>query len=194
MQKTQPPSERSGGVAASRLGRQSRRRGAVWLVPSAPQDDITPIANQRPQIVGALALVENAGFESAAIATHAPACVLIVEDDPQVASLLRRALELEGHADWDIDIFTDGRAALMRAQQTAPSIVLLDVRLPDMDGAEVYRRLRAAPETQRCQVVFLTASTSLDLSVRGVDGGVLLRKPFDLEQVIALVTALLQEP
>jgi DNA-binding response OmpR family regulator len=120
--------------------------------------------------------------------------VLIVEDDPQVAGLLRRALELEGHADWSIDILSDGRAALMRAQQAAPSIVLLDVRLPDMDGAEVYRQLRSAPATQRCQVVFLTASTSLDLSLRGVDGGVLLRKPFDLEQVIALVTALLQEP
>jgi DNA-binding response OmpR family regulator len=146
-----------------------------------------------PQIVGALALVEDPDIATTPVATPAPACVLIVEDDPQVAGLLRRALELEGHEDWSIDILSDGRAALMRAQEAAPRIVLLDVRLPDMDGAEVYRRLRASPATRGCQVVFLTASSSLDLSLRGVDGGVLLRKPFDIEQVITLVSTLLQE-
>lgn len=195
MQKTQAPSDRaSGGAAASRLGRQSRRRGAVWLVPSAPLADAAPLTNQHAQTVGALALVEEAEFAASPIGASAPACVLIVEDDPHVAGLLRSALELEGHADWAIDILSDGRAALLRAQQAAPSLVLLDVRLPDMDGAEVYRRLRATPGNERCHVVFLTASTSLDLSLRGVDGGLLLRKPFDVEQVIALVSALLQEP
>jgi len=170
-----------------------RRRGAVWLVPNAPSGDATPLANQRTSTVGALALVEEPQFETATLARSAPACVLIVEDDPHVAGLLRRALELEGHADWAIDIISDGHAALRRALQTTPNLVLLDVRLPDMDGAEVYHRLRAAPATQGCQVVFLTASTSLDLSMRGVDGGLLLRKPFDVEQVVALVTALLQD-
>lgn len=194
MQKTQAPNDRASGAAASRLGRQARRRGAVWLVPSAPQAESTPLAAQRAQTVGALALVEEAEFEASPIATSAPVCVLIVEDDPHVAGLLRSALELEGHDDWAIDILSDGRAALLRAQQTAPRLVLLDVRLPDMDGAEVYRLLRATPGAERCHVVFLTASTSLDLSLRGVDGGVLLRKPFDVEQVIALVSALLQEP
>jgi DNA-binding response OmpR family regulator len=71
--------------------------------------------------------------------------------------------------------------------------VLLDVRLPDMDGAEVFRRLRETPGSEDCQVVFLTAASSLDLSVRGVDGGVLVRKPFDVQQVIALVGALLED-
>lgn len=194
MQKAQPPIERPGGVmAAGRIGKQSRRRADVWLVPSAPSDDATPLAAPRPQVVGALALVEEPAFEASPQPAPAPACVLIVEDDPHVAGLLRSALELEGHTNWAIDILSDGRTALTRAQQSAPNIVLLDVRLPDMDGAEVYRRLRSIPETQSCQVVFLTASTSLDLSLRGVDGGVLLRKPFDVEQVIALVTALLQE-
>ena len=194
MQKTQDSGERSGGTPTGRFGRQSRRRGAVWLVPTTPQDEATSVTEQLPQTVGALALVEDPDITTATVATTAPTCVLIVEDDPQVASLLRRALELEGHTDWSIDILSDGRAALKRAQQAAPSIVLLDVCLPDMDGAEVYRRLRASPTTRGCQVVFLTASSSLDLSLRGVDGGVLLRKPFDLEQVIVLVTTLLQEP
>lgn len=192
MQKTQASTERSASIPAGRAGRQARRRGAVWLVASPTRDDAAPFADSLPQIVGTLALAEEAKFTGAAEAP-APACVLIVEDDPRVAGLLRRALELEGHADWSIDILSDGHTALTRAQQAAPNIVLLDMRLPDMDGAEVYRRLRASPATQGCQVVFLTASTSLDLSLRGVEGGVLLRKPFDVEQVIALVTALLQE-
>ncbi len=191
MQKSYPPHGRN--AEAGQLGRPMRRRGAVWLVPGAPPVDVAPLASQRTPTVGALALVEEPHFETATLAPGAPACVLIVEDDPHVAGLLRRALELEGHTDWAIDIISDGHAALTRAQQTTPNLVLLDVRLPDMDGAEVYHRLRAIPATQRCQVVFLTASTSLDLSMRGVDGGLLLRKPFDVEQVVALVTALLQE-
>ena len=191
MQKTQAPIERSAGLPAGRAGRQARRRGTVWLVPDPARADTAPFAEQLPQVVGTLALADETQFAGSAQAP-APACVLIVEDDPHVANLLHRALELEGHTDWSIDILSDGQAALTRAQQATPNVVLLDVRLPDMDGAEVYRRLRATPATQDCQVVFLTASTSLDLSLRGVDGGVLLRKPFDVEQVIALVTALLQ--
>ncbi len=194
MQKTLPPTERSASVSINRAGRQGRRRDTVWLVPTVPAEDALQRANLPPKTVGALALAEQASPVSVAPAAHSPACVLIVEDDPHVAGLLRRALELEGHTDWSIDISANGRTALTRAQQSAPRIVLLDVRLPDMDGAEVYRRLRSTPETQGCQVVFLTASTALDLSVRGVDGGVLLRKPFDVEQVVALVSALLQEP
>ena len=191
MQQSYPPDER--GAATSRLTRKPRRIGARWQAPEASHNNVTPLADSRTQTVGALALVEQPQYEVATLAPAAPSCVLIVEDDPQVAGLLRRALELEGHTDWAIDISPDGRAALLRAQQAAPSLVLLDVRLPDMDGAEVYRRLRGAPATQQCPVVFLTASTSLGLSLRGVDGGLLLRKPFDVEQVVALVTALLQE-
>lgn len=194
MQKTQAPNERPGGVMASRLGRQTRRRGQVWLVPPTPQANTTPVASQSAQIVGALALDEAPACDSALIPTPAPACVLIVEDDPHVAALLRNAFELEGRPEWSIDILPEGRAALAHAQQAAPSVVLLDVRLPDMDGAEVFRRLRETPGAEACQIVFLTAASSLDLSVRGVDGGVLVRKPFDVRQVIALVTDLLREP
>ena len=194
MQKAQAPNERPGGAVASRLGRNARRRGHVWLVPATPRADATPVTSQPPQIVGALALSEQPAGETAPITTSAPACVLIVEDDPHLAALLRNAFELEGRPDWSIDILPEGRIALAHAQQAAPSVVLLDVRLPDMDGAEVFRRLRETPATAGCQVVFLTAASSLDLSVRGVDGGVLVRKPFDVRQVIALVTALLREP
>ncbi|HEX8730157.1 MAG TPA: response regulator [Ktedonobacterales bacterium] len=193
MQRAQGPTEHSSGVMATRLGRQSRRRGSVWLVPTNPHTEVTSVPSQTAQTVGALALDETPARDVAVIATPAPACVLIVEDDPHVAALLRNAFELVGRPEWSIDILPEGRAALALAQRAAPRVVLLDVRLPDMDGAEVFRRLRETPGTEDCQVVFLTASSSLDLSVRGVDGGVLVRKPFDVEQVIALVSALLQD-
>ena len=193
MQRAQDPNEHPGGVMATRLGRQSRRRGSVWLVPTTPQAEATSVPSNTTQTVGALALDEAPVCDAAVIATPAPACVLIVEDDPHIAALLRNAFELEGRPDWSIDILPEGRAALAQAQQAAPRVVLLDVRLPDMDGAEVFRRLRETPGSEDCQVVFLTAASSLDLSVRGVDGGVLVRKPFDVEQVIALVGALLED-
>lgn len=193
MQKTQAPSDRMAGGAPNRLARQTRRRGAVWLVPAAPPADAAPHTDQAPQVVGALALDDATDREAETLASAAPACVLIVEDDPHVARLLRSALELEAHANLAIDILPEGRAALTRAQAIAPRLVLLDVQLPDMDGAEVYRRLRDTPATSGCHVVFLTGSTSLDLSLRGVDGGLLLRKPFDIDEVITLVTALLQD-
>jgi CheY-like chemotaxis protein len=178
---------------ATRLGRQSRRRGSVWLVPTNPQAEATSIPSQTTHVVGALALDEQPTCDATIIATPAPACVLIVEDDPHIAALLRNAFELEGRPEWSIDILPEGRAALAQVQQVTPRVVLLDVRLPDMDGAEVFRRLRETPGAEACQIVFLTASSSLDLSVRGVDGGVLVRKPFDVQQVITLVSALLEE-
>ncbi len=192
MQKTHNPNA-SGATTATRMGRQARRRGTVWLIPSAPQDEVLAARTPHPHTSGALALVAEPEPITTPLRSSSQTCVLIVEDDPHVSGLLRQALELEGHTDWSIDILTDGRTALHRAQTSAPKIILLDVRLPDMDGAEVYHRLRTNPATQACHVVFLTASTSLDLSLRGVDGGVLLRKPFVVDDVIALVTALVSE-
>lgn len=192
MQKTHNPSA-SGGAMANRMGKQARRRGTVWLIPNPPQDEALAASTPHPHTSGALALVAEPESITTPRRESSQTCVLIVEDDPHVSGLLRQALELEGHTDWSIDILTDGRTALRRAQTAAPKIILLDVRLPDMDGAEVYHRLRTNPATQACNVVFLTASTSLDLSLRGVDGGLLLRKPFDVDEVIGLVSAIVSE-
>lgn len=194
MQKSKDSREPAAGSACYRMGRSARRRSAVWLAPTPPKDETIRLVTPAPHTSGALALVEERAYEPAVPAAKAPACVLIVEDDPHVAGLLRQAFELDDYASWTIDVITNGGAAVRRAREARPNIVLLDVHLPDMDGAEVYRCLRAAPATVDCQIIFLTGSNSLDLSTRGVDGGILLRKPFDVEAVIALVKAILQEP
>jgi CheY-like chemotaxis protein len=119
--------------------------------------------------------------------------ILIVEDDPLTAGVMRNALELEGDPDWSVVVAGEGARALELAAGTPPDVVLLDVRLPGLDGGEVYRQLRASHSTGRTRVLFLTAGTSLDLYRRGIDDGVLLRKPFDVQELVRLVRALLAE-
>ncbi|HEX6121601.1 MAG TPA: response regulator, partial [Ktedonobacterales bacterium] len=142
-----------------------------------------PLAAPEP----ALSLVEQPTPQPAAAGPR----ILIVEDDPGAAGFIREALELEGGAGWDIHVAPGGQQAIELASALPPEVVLLDVGLPDVDGAEVYRRLRANPVTARARVLFLTAFTSLDLHQHGIDGGVLLRKPFDVQALAGLVRTLL---
>ena len=108
-----------------------------------------------------------------------------------MAGVIRESLELEGEAEWAVQTASMGALALELANAAPPDVVLLDVRLPDLDGAEVYRRLRAAQRTRTARILFLSAGTSLDLYQRGIEDGVLLRKPFDIGELAALVRALL---
>ncbi len=78
----------------------------------------------------------------------------------------------------------DGERALALAAARPPNVVLLDMNLPDLDGAEVYRQLRIHPETWKTHVLFLTAATSLDLYQRGIEAGVVLRKPFEMRELV----------
>lgn len=117
--------------------------------------------------------------------------ILIVEDDARAASVIRNTLELEGDPEWSIQVAGDGLAALDLADATPPQVVLLDLGLPGVDGAEVFRRLRERPATRATRVLFLTAATSLDLHQRGVDAGVMLRKPFEVRQLVGIVRSLL---
>lgn len=117
-------------------------------------------------------------------------CILIVEDDLCAAHAIRDGLALEGEPDWNIQVAEDGERALALAAAQPPNVVLLDVGLPDFDGAEVYRRLRAHPETWKTHVLFLTAATSHDLYQHGVNAGVVLRKPFEMRELVGLVRAL----
>ena len=74
--------------------------------------------------------------------------LLIVEDDAPLASGLRRILEAEGHA---VDVTARGEEAVLAASQERFDLVILDIGLPQMDGFEVLRRLRAAAEQAACR-------------------------------------------
>lgn len=115
--------------------------------------------------------------------------VLVVDDEENIIFLLRSALR---HFGFDVVVAADGRSALTTARANRPDLVVLDVMLPDIDGFEVCRRLRA--DGVDTPVLFLTARDSSDEAVRGLTlgGDDSVTKPFSLEEVIARVQALLR--
>jgi two-component system, OmpR family, response regulator MprA len=115
--------------------------------------------------------------------------VLVVDDDPDLRRAVETALELEGH--W-VTTADDGLGALKRLGQTEFDAVVLDVLMPNLDGFEVCRRLRAAGN--RTPVLILTARDSEEDTIRGLDLGAddYLVKPFALGELLARVRALLR--
>src|SRR5499426_3556385 len=115
--------------------------------------------------------------------------MLVVDDDPDVRDAVETALELEGHR---VLTATDGLAALKRLGQAEFDAVVLDVLMPNLDGFEVCRRLRAAGS--RTPILILTARDSEEDTIRGLDLGAddYLVKPFALGELLARVRALLR--
>src|SRR6266851_4275488 len=119
----------------------------------------------------------------------AEARVLVVDDEPYITDLIAAALRYEG---FHVDVAGNGRAALASAATGRHDLVILDVMLPDLDGLEVCRRLRADGESM--PVLFLTARDATEDKVAGltVGGDDYVTKPFSLEELIARVRAILR--
>ena len=119
--------------------------------------------------------------------------LLIVEDDAPLATGLSRILAAEGHA---VDVTSRGEAAVAAASRERFDLVILDIGLPQMDGFEVLRRLRAAQEEKGAPVpvLVLTARDAIDDRVRGLDLGAddYMVKPFAMPELTARVRALLR--
>ena len=122
-------------------------------------------------------------------ADGAPVRVLVVEDEVSLAELLTMALRYEG---WDVRGAGDGLSAVRTAREFGPDLVVLDIMLPDIDGLEVLRRLRAGTPT--LPVLFLTAKDAVEDRIAGltVGGDDYVTKPFSLEEVMARLRALLR--
>lgn len=115
--------------------------------------------------------------------------LLVVDDEENLRSMLSAALR---HHGFEISLATNGREALAAVEDSNPDLVVLDVMMPDLDGFEVCRRLRA--DNNHTPVLFLTARDSTDDKVRGftLGGDDYLEKPFSLEELVARVTAILR--
>ncbi len=114
--------------------------------------------------------------------------ILVIEDDAQIADLLRRGLIYEGYA---VEVATDGESGLSAARDRPPDIVLLDLMLPGVDGLTVCRRLRAASNVP---ILILTAKEAVPDRVVGLDAGAddYLVKPFSFDELLARIRALLR--
>ncbi|MDA8286997.1 MAG: response regulator transcription factor [Actinomycetota bacterium] len=115
--------------------------------------------------------------------------VLVVDDEPNITDLVATALRYEG---FEVDTAATGRAALDKAVNSRPHLLVLDVMLPDLDGFEVARRLRQ--EGRRIPILFLTARDATEDKVRGLTlgGDDYVTKPFSLEELLARVRAVLR--
>jgi two-component system OmpR family response regulator len=119
----------------------------------------------------------------------APVRVLVVDDEPSLAELLGSVLRYEG---WDVRTAGTGAGAVRAAREFRPDAVVLDIMLPDLDGVEVMRRLRA--ELPHVCVLFLTARDAVEDRVAGITAGGddYVTKPFSLEEVLARLRGLLR--
>ena len=114
--------------------------------------------------------------------------VLVVEDDADIADVLRRSLRNEGY---QVKTSADGIEALDVAAAFTPDLVVLDLGLPRLDGVEVCRRLRDDGDVP---ILMLTARTELEDRVTGLDSGAddYLVKPFERQELLARIRALLR--
>jgi DNA-binding response OmpR family regulator len=114
--------------------------------------------------------------------------ILVVEDDSALARVLRDNLQFEG---MDVACVGDGAAAVTDAKQHCPDLVILDIMLPDTSGFELCGLLRQAG---RVPVIMLTARAQKADKLRGLDLGAddYITKPFDLEELLARVRAVLR--
>ena len=115
--------------------------------------------------------------------------VLVVDDEPNIRELVQVALKFHGCA---VSTAGSGREALRQAEAARPDLIVLDVMLPDLDGFEVCRRLRAAGN--EVPVIFLTARDTSSDTVTGlaIGGDDYVTKPFSVEALVARVRAVLR--
>jgi DNA-binding response OmpR family regulator len=118
--------------------------------------------------------------------------VLIVEDEQDIAGLIKHTLERGGEA--DAEIVGSGDAALKAVTDRPPDLIILDLNLPVVSGVEVCRILRSRPDIPRVPIIMLTARTSEDDRVSGLDQGAddYVTKPFSIRELSARVRAVLR--
>ena len=122
-------------------------------------------------------------------ADGSPLRVLVVDDEANIAELIAMALRYEG---WEVRTAPTGSKAVAGAREFQPDVVVLDVMLPDFDGLEVMRRMRAADPG--VPVLFLTARDAVEDRVAGLTAGGddYVTKPFSLEEVVARLRGLVR--
>ena len=118
-----------------------------------------------------------------------PVRILVVEDDEEIAQVLQRSLRMEGY---DVKLAGDGVKGLEEAHAFLPDLIVLDLGLPRLDGVDVAKRLR--DDGDEVPILMLTARDALESRVEGLDVGAddYLVKPFERQELLARMRALLR--
>jgi CheY-like chemotaxis protein len=109
--------------------------------------------------------------------------VLVVEDDKDSQTLLRKQLTAKG---FEVAVVANGLEGLMYLERGSADLILCDVNMPQLDGISFVRAIKARPETRSIPVIFLTASNDPRLMVDGINVGAryYVVKPFDLDELV----------
>ena len=119
--------------------------------------------------------------------TPTPPTILVVDDEAAIRGLLIELLADEGYS---VISATNGRTALDLARRHRPDLIVMDVMMPELDGPETVRLLRAAAETSHIPVVLMSAGHSI--SPDSGSAVAFVSKPFNIEHLIAVVAGLLR--
>jgi DNA-binding response OmpR family regulator len=117
--------------------------------------------------------------------------IALVEDDPNIADLFQDILQEDGR--WYLRIFSDGQDAIAHLPNLGARLILLDVGLPNLDGASLYKMLRGHSNTKNTPIIVITGSHDWELHRMGLQTGLLLRKPFNTKELLVMIQALLPE-
>ena len=117
--------------------------------------------------------------------------IAIVEDDPTLAEWFRDALHYDGR--WRLQFYTDGQCAKDQLIELGADLILLDVGLPNLDGASLFKILRGHSNTRATPIIVITGSRDWELHRMGLRTGLFLRKPFRRKELLVMIQALLGE-
>ena len=120
-----------------------------------------------------------------------PSTVLVVDDNPQNVELAQAYLEA---LNCTTHVAVDGLDALAKVASVKPDLILLDIMMPRMSGFEVFRRLKADPETRDIPIIMVTSLNELGDIERGVEAGTddFLTKPLNKLELVTRVKSLLR--
>jgi len=120
-----------------------------------------------------------------------PKRLLVVDDEPNLLRAVAACLKAEHY---EVSTARSGHEALVQLAESVPDLIISDIRMPGMDGYKLARQLRGSPRTALVPIVFLTAKDETADRIEGFRAGIdaYLTKPFEPEELIAVVNAILQ--
>ena len=180
---------RKGTETFERGARRGRREQAVWLLAreTAPTTTTRTIST-----TGVLALDETPLETRVEAQQHH--CALIVDRDPALAEALARALQARFDPARRVRFVRDSRALSATSHAPAAEITVIDASATNADVVESFHRLRSAPGMENAEAIFITPSAmTYQLSQFGVNGGIVLRQPQRLDDIVNLVSESLAE-
>ncbi len=178
------------GIGLTIVQRLLAMQGGTVRVYSAGAGQGSEFVVRLPRLIH----VKTGHFERRAVERRPTQCsVLLVDDSPDAVESMALVLQLQGY---EVRVARDGSTALEMARQYKPSVVFLDIGLPDIDGYEVARRIRQAPENGDCILIALTGYGQEEDHQRSMQNGFdhHLVKPIEMETLPHLIESLRSQP